>query len=70
MYANFQNNKIPKDKESFTCLSAILLHSIFVNSNEKYYPRILLKEYKYVIKNKKIKKTNNEDLELSEFDDH
>ena len=53
MYANFQNNKIPKDKESFTCLSAILLHSIFVNSNEKYYPRILLKEYKYVIKNKK-----------------
>ena len=66
VYANFQNNKIPKDNDYFTCLSVILLDSIFVNSNKKYYPQIFLKECKYVIK--KIN-TIIEDLELREFDD-
>ena len=65
VHANFQNNKIPKDNDYFTCLSVILLDSIFVNSNKKYYPQIFLKECKYVIK--KIN-TIIEDLELREFD--
>ena len=44
VYTHFQHNKIPKDYEHCACLSAILLGSIFVNSNKEYYPQILLKE--------------------------
>ena len=66
---NFQYNRISKDKEYCTCLSVILLHSIFVNSDKEYYPQIFLEECKYVIKNRKIINTINEDLELSESDD-
>ena len=66
---NFQYNRISKDKEYCTCLSVILLHAIFVNSDEEYYPQIFLEECKYVIKNRKIINTINEDLELSESDD-
>ena len=44
VYANFRYNKIPKDNEYCTCLSVILLDSIFVNSNKKYYPQIFLEE--------------------------
>ena len=58
MYENFQNNKIPKDNDYFICLSVTLLHSIFVNSNKKYYPQIFLKECKYVIKKKDTKTWN------------
>ena len=53
VYANFQHNKIPKDNEYCTCLSVILLDSIFVNSDKEYYPQIFLEECKYAIKNKK-----------------
>ena len=66
---NFQHNKIPKDNEYCVCLSAILLDSIFVNSNEEYYLQILLKECKYAIKNRKIGNTIIEDLKLSESDE-
>ena len=69
VYTNFQHNKIPKDNECFRCLSAILLDSIFVNSDKEYYPQVLLEECKYAIKNEKVVNTNNEDLELSEHDD-
>ena len=55
VYTNFQHNEIPKDNEYSTCLYLILLDSIFVNSNKKYYPQILLEECKYIIKNKKNK---------------
>ena len=61
VYTNFQHNKIPKENESCTCLSAILLDSNFVNSDKEYYPQILLEECKYAIKNKKIINTTNED---------
>ena len=54
VYKNFQNNKIPKDNEYFTCLSVILLNYILVNSGKKYYPQIFLKECKYATKTKKI----------------
>ena len=69
VYTNFQHNKIPKDNEYCVCLSAILLDSIFFNSNEEYYLQILLKECKYAIKNRKIVNTIIEDLKLSESDE-
>ena len=58
VHTNFQYNKIPKDNEYCACLSAILLDSIFVNSDKEYYPQILLEECKYAIKNKKNSKYN------------
>ena len=69
VYTNFQHNKIPKDNEYCVCLSAILLDSIFVNSNEEYYLPILLKECKDAIKNRKIVNTIIEDLKLSKSDE-
>ena len=69
VYKNFQHSKIPKDNEYFTCLSVILLDSIFVNSDKEYYPQLLLEECKCAIKNKKIVNTINEDLKFSESDD-
>ena len=67
VYTNFQHNKIPKDNEYCACLSVILLDSIFVNSNKEYYPQIFL-ECKYIIKDRKINKIN-EDLKLNKSDD-
>ena len=52
-YTDFQHNKIPKDNEYCACLCVILLDSIFVNSDKKYYSQILLEECNYAIKNKK-----------------
>ena len=69
VYTNFQDNKIPKDNEYFACQSAILLDSIFVNSNKECYPQIFLEECKYIIKDKTIVNTINKDLKLSESDD-
>ena len=69
IYTNFQHNKIPKDNEYCACLSAILLDSIFVNSNKKYYLQIFLEKCKYAIKDRKIIYTINEDLKLNESDD-
>ena len=65
-YPNFQHNKIPRDNEYCACLSVILLHSFFVNSNKEYYPQIFSEECKYAIEDRKIVNTINEDLELSE----
>ena len=61
--------EIPKDNEYCTCLSEILLDSIFANSDKEYYPQIFLEECKYAIKKKKIINTINEELKLSESDD-
>ena len=51
VYTNFQNNKIPKNVEYFTCLSVISLDSIFVNSDKEYYLQIFSEECKYKIRN-------------------
>ena len=64
-YANFQDNKTPKDNEHWACLSVILLDSIYVNSNNEYYPQIFVEESKYAIKDRKIVNTINEDLKLN-----
>ena len=70
LFTNFQHNKTPKDNEYCACLSAILLDSVFVNSDKEYYPQIFLEECKYAIKDKKkIVNKVNEDLELNESDD-
>ena len=69
VYTNFQHNKIPKVNQYCAYLSVVLLDSIFVNSNKKYYPQILLAECKYAIKDRKIVNTINEDLKLSESND-
>ena len=68
LYTNFNYNKIPKDNEYGTCLSVILLDSIFVNSDKEYYPQIYLEECKYAIKRKKIMNTVNEELGLRKSD--
>ena len=66
---SFRYNKIPKNNEYCTYLSATLLDSILVNPDKEYYPQILLEECKYVMKNRKIINTVSEDLELTESDD-
>ena len=42
MYRNFQNNKIPKDNEYIPFSTVLLLDSILVNLDKKYYPQIFL----------------------------
>ena len=69
VYTNFQHNNIPKDNEYCACLSVILLDSIFIDLEKKYYPQILLEECKCAVKNNKTVNTINEDLELSESDE-
>ena len=69
VYTNFQHNNIPKDNEYCACLSVILLDSIFIDLEKKYYPQILLEECKCAVKNDKTVNTINEDLELSESDE-
>ena len=39
-----------EENECYTCLSVILLYSIFFNSYTEYYPQIFLKECKYALK--------------------
>ena len=68
VYTNFKNNKTPRDNEYCACLSVILLDSIFVNSDKECYPQISLEEYQYMIQDRKIVNTINEDLQLSESD--
>ena len=55
---------MPKVIERYTCLSIILLDSIFVNSDNSYYPQIFLEECKYAVKKKKIINTIIEELKI------
>ena len=43
--------KIPKENESYECLSLIILDSV-IRANKKYHPQTLLEECKYKIKKK------------------
>ena len=49
---------MPKVIERYTCPSVILLDSIFVNSDNSYYPQIFLEECKYAVKKEKDNKYN------------
>ena len=59
---NFHNKKMPQEKAPCKCLSIVMLNSV-IKANKKYYPQVLLEEYKYV--QEKIKTGNyiDEDLE-------
>ena len=50
---NFHGKKMPKENESYKCLSLIMLESVIKGQNKKYYPQTLLKECKYEIKRRK-----------------
>ena len=50
-------------------LSAILLDSIFLDSNKEYYLQIFLEECKNAMKDRKIINTINKPLKLNESDD-
>ena len=51
---NFQGKKMPKENESYKCLSLIMLETVIKGRNKKYYPQTPLEECKYEIKKKKI----------------
>ena len=65
---NFQGKKIPKENESYKCLSLIMLDS-FIKANKKYYPQTLLEECKYEIKKSKMENLINDDLDISSSDE-
>ena len=49
---NFQGKEVPKENDSYDCLSLIILDSV-IRVNKKYYPQTLLEECKFkIIKNK------------------
>ena len=60
---------MPKGNEYYTCLSVILLDSILVNSDKECFPQIFLEECKYMMKNRELMNTINEDLVLSKSND-
>ena len=63
----FDNNKIPKGGSQFTCLSPILIDSVF-RTCKNYYPQVFLGEYKYVVKEKKMPEYITDDKEISSDD--
>ena len=60
---NFQDKKCLKDA-SYKCLSLIMLDSV-IRANKNYYPQILLKECKYVIRKNKMENLINDVLDLT-----
>ena len=48
---NVHNNKIPKEGSKFNCLSVTLINSVF-KTGKNFYPKVLLEECKYVVKEK------------------
>ena len=65
---NFHNNKIPKEGSQCICLSVILIDSIFKKDKNCYYPRVILEECKYVVKEKKKSKFITDNIEISSVD--
>ena len=53
---NFHDNKIPKEGSQCIYLSVILVDSNF-RTGKKYYPRVFLEEFKYVVKEKRCQST-------------
>ena len=65
---NFQGKKIPKENASYKCLSLIITDPV-IRVNKKYYPQILLEEWKYEIKKTKTENFINDDLDPSWSDE-
>ena len=66
--ANFQNNKIPKEDTRFIGLLVISIDSIF-RTGKNCYPQVFLKEWKHVIKEKKIHNFITDDVKISSDSD-
>ena len=60
----FCNNLIPKEGSQLICLSITLTDSIF-RSCKNYYPQVFLKEYNYVVKEKKMPECIIDDIDIS-----
>ena len=60
---NFQDKEVPKENDSYDCLSLIILDSV-IRPNKKYYPQTLLKECKYRVRKNKRYNFINDNLEL------
>ena len=68
VHTNFQGQKGPKENATYKGISLLMLDSV-IRVNEKYYPKTLLEECKYVIKKNKMENLINHDLTLSSSDD-
>ena len=62
--SNIHNNKLPKERSQFICLSVFLSNFAF-RTSKNYYPQMFLQECKYVVKEKKISKHIIGDIEIS-----
>ena len=58
---------MPKENESYKCLSIIKLDSV-IKANKKYYHQIFLEECKYMQEKIKTENYTDEDLEKSKSD--
>ena len=38
---NFQGQKVPKENATYKCISLIMLDSVIIKVNKKYYPNII-----------------------------
>ena len=65
---NFHNNKILKESSQCTCLSVILINSVFITGNS-YYPQVSFEECIYVVKEKKMSEYITDDREISSDSD-
>ena len=65
MFTKFQGKKMPKQKAPCKCLSIIML-DFAIKTNKKYYPQILLEEYKYEQEKIKMENLIDDDLEKSD----
>ena len=65
---NFHNNKILKESSQCTCLSVILINSVFITGSS-YYPQVSFEECIYVVKEKKMSEYITDDREISSDSD-
>ena len=68
MITNFHNKKMPKENESYKCLSIIKLDSV-IKANKKYYHHTFLEECKYMQEKIKTENYIDEDLEKGDSTD-
>ena len=55
---------MPKEGSHCICQSVVLIDSIF-KMGKSYYSQVLLKECKYIVKEKKVTRIITEDLQIS-----
>lgn len=58
---------MPKEGSHCICLSLVLTASI-LKMSKSYYPQLLLEEFKYIVKERKVTRHITEDLEYSDDD--